>query len=203
MRTLIVWLCLVPMVCAACAPKAVSPVVSLAESDLPAALTPFAGPARMMQIVPEPPEAVPFTERLVLYDRQGHEWASQTFEAHYGLEVDAVDLDGDRLPEIVATRIIGPITGPAPRELIVLRMNLAGKLLEEVVRIPVAGQAGPSVGWRYGKEYVCGPDGCTLLRLVLSRDDQTERSGWRDYVPQDRVKLVMVGRRAVRLAAGE
>ncbi|MEI6150098.1 MAG: hypothetical protein WCS01_13440, partial [bacterium] len=71
--------------------------------------------------------------RLTLYNSEMKEIAHTHYSCHYGMDVNAVDLDGDSIPEFVVSLHIGPATGPAIRELKVLRLR--GSFLEELVSV--------------------------------------------------------------------
>ena len=64
--------------------------------------------------------------KLTLQSGVGEVIASHSFAAHYGIHVDAIDLDGDGVPEFVVQAHIGPATGPAIKELTVLRFRPIG-----------------------------------------------------------------------------
>ena len=129
--------------------------------------------------------------KLVLLNREGKEVASESFSAHYGIHVDAVDLDGDSIPEFVVQAQIGPATGPPIKELIILRyrpLDAARGFLETVLKTPCAGQANSGVGWEYELQYVGSRESRAMdLRLALEHGHLTH--GW-ELLPADKIKLI-------------
>ncbi len=125
--------------------------------------------------------------RLTLYDSNMKEIAYSHFSCHYGMDVDAVDLDGDRTPEFVVSLHIGPATGPNIRELKILRLR--DEFLEEILSIPQAGQAGPNQGWWYDVEYSMTHDGQVAVRMVRDHNPLGE---WVSFLPATREYRISV-----------
>jgi hypothetical protein len=132
--------------------------------------------------------------RLVVYDRNMREIASEVFDCHYGMNVDAVDLDGDSIPEFVLRLHLGPAVGPAIKELKVLRLN--GDCLEEITSIPLAGQAGPEQGWWYDVEYEKSSGSGVTVRLDLCHDSLGK---WVANLPKTRRYRIAIGPHETRI----
>ncbi len=138
--------------------------------------------AHVMQIVDDAEESQRrhmWCSRLVVYDQDMREITSRVYECNYGMDVDAIDLDMDGVPEFVVSLHLGPAIGPAIRELKVLRLRDA--FLEEIVSVPLAGQAGPNQGWWYDIEYERVGARGVRVRMTLHHDQLDE---WSSYLPQ-------------------
>jgi hypothetical protein len=127
--------------------------------------------------------------RLSIYDSNMNEITSEVFRCHYGMTVDAVDLDGDSVPEFVAFLHVGPATGPSIKELRIIRLN--GSFLEEIAHVPLAGQAGPSQGWWYNVIYE--KDRCRRV-TVLMRLQHDPLGEWATFLPRTRFYRITVRR---------
>ena len=125
--------------------------------------------------------------RLFIYDGNMSEITSEVFRCHYGMTVDAIDLDGDSVPEFVALLHVGPAMGPSIKELRVLRLN--GGFLEEIVQVLLAGQAGPSQGWWYEVTYEKDRSAQVTVRLALHHDPLGE---WAPFLPKTRYYRIVV-----------
>ncbi len=129
--------------------------------------------------------------RVSLLNVQGQEIAAESYSAQYGIHVDAVDLDGDSIPEFILQTHVGPATGPAIKELAILRfrpLSDTDGYLETVVKMPCAGQAGPTVGWWYEVDYPSSSKGRGHdIRLMLKHDASDE---WSQWLPSDRVRVI-------------
>ena len=136
--------------------------------------------------------------KLILANSDGTEIASYSFAAHYGIHVDAVDCDGDGVPEFVVQAHIGPATGPSIKELTVLRyrpIDADWGFLEEVLQMPLAGQAGPTVGWWYKLQFQNTDQKRTIGIHLELEHDPTE--GWDAYLPAERERMIILSRKAV------
>jgi hypothetical protein len=139
---------------------------------------------------PTSPRPFPAQYTLRLLDGGMGEIASETFECHYGMDVDAIDLDGDKVPEFAVRLHVGPAVGASVQELKVLRLR--DGYLEQVVSMPLAGQAGPSQGWWYNIQYVKrSRRGNVDIRLTL---DHGPLEGWDAYVPKDHTRLIRLAK---------
>jgi hypothetical protein len=135
--------------------------------------------------------------RLSIYDSNWVEIASEVFRCHYGMTVDAVDLDGDSVPEFVVSLHLGPATGTSIKELKVLRLN--GGFFEELLQLPLAGQAGPSHGWWYELSYEKNSSSApAVLSLVLHHEPLEE---WATFLPKTRNYRILMRRGEVEVLA--
>ena len=132
--------------------------------------------------------------RLSIYDCELNKITSRVFRSHYGMDVDAVDLDGDSIPEFVMFLHVGPAMGPPIRELKILRLK--GSFLEEILQVPLAGQAGPQQGWWYKVTYVTDDSAQVTLRLALHHDPLGE---WAPFLPKTRYYRILVRNREVNV----
>ncbi len=143
---------------------------------------------------------------MVISNSSGKAIASETFGAHYGIEVDVLNLDQDGVPEFVVKTHIGPAIGPPMKELVLLRIRRTSdgfSFFDELLRMPLANQAGPSVGWWYEVEYLYrldrGGEGAITIQLTLRHDPAGE---WKEFIPQERAKVVALRGDNMSIAIG-